>query len=106
MRRYKNLGTPIEVQIKDEFYVVAFINLIDREKSEYKCDLHIRDKESGFMMEIDKSPTLTYDFKSVKVNVMAKLSKLIDNKYFDDDVKILDNLISCINALLDLQKKL
>lgn len=106
MKRYENLGMPIEVQIKDEFYVVAFINLIDREKSEYKCDLHVRDKESGFMMEIDRPLTLTSNFKKIKFDVTVKLSELIDNGYFDDDVKSLDNLISCMNALLDLQKKL
>ena len=93
MRRYKNLGTPIEVQLKDEYSVVAFINLVDKEKLEYKCDLHIRDNESGLMMEIDKSPTLTSDFKSVKVNVTAKLSKLID-----DDVQGMKNVYDCLIA--------
>lgn len=98
MRRYKNLGTPIEVQIKDEYSVVAFINLIDRKKSEYRCDLHIRDNESGLMMEIDKSATLTSDLKSVKVNVTAKLSQLIDNGYFDDDVQGMKNVYDCLIA--------
>lgn len=98
MRRYKNLGTPIEVQIKDEYSVVAFINLIDKEKSEYRCDLHIRDNESGLMMEIDKSPTLASDFKSVKANVTAKLSQLIDNGYFDNDVQGMKNVYDCLIA--------
>ena len=98
MRRYKNLGTPIEVQIKDEYSVVAFINLNDKEKSEYRCDLHIRDNESGLMMDIDKSPTLTSDFKSAKVNVTAKLSQLIDNGYFDDDVQMMKNVYDCLIA--------
>ena len=98
MRRYKNLGTPIEVQIKDEYSVVAFINLIDKEKSEYRCDLHIRDNESGLMMEIDKSPTLASDFKSVKANVTAKLSQLIENGYFDDDVQGMKNVYECLIA--------
>ena len=96
MRRYKNLGTPIEVQIKDEYSVVAFINITDKEKSEYKCDLHIRDNEAGLMMDIDKSPTLTSDFKSAKVNVTAKLSQLIDNGYFDDDVQMMKNVYDCL----------
>lgn len=98
MRRYKNLGTPIEVQIKDEYYVVAFINLISKEKSEYRCDLHIRDNESGLMMEIDKTATIVSDYKNVKVNVTAKLSQLIDNRYFDDDVQGIKNIYECLIA--------
>ena len=98
MRRYKNLGTPIEVQIKDEYSVVAFINLTDKEKSEYRCDLHIRDNESGLIMEIDKPATLTSDFKSVKANVTEKLSQLIDNGYFDDDVQGMKNVYDCLIA--------
>ena len=96
MRRYKNLGTPIEVQIKDEYSVVAFINLTNKEKSEYKCDLHIRDNEAGLIMDINKSATLTSDFKSVKANVTAKLSQLIDNGYFDDDVQGMKNVYDCL----------
>lgn len=98
MKRYKNLGTPIEVQIRDEFSVVAFINLINKEKLEYRCDLHIRDIESGFMMEIDKTATIVSDYKNVKVNVTAKLSQLIDNGYFDEDVQGMKNIYECLLA--------
>lgn len=98
MRRYKKLGDPIEVQIKDEYYVVAFINLVNKEKSEYRCDLHIRDKESGMMMEMDKSPTLTSNFKNVKVSVTEKLSQLIDNGYFDEYVQGISNIYNCLIA--------
>ncbi|HKM01734.1 MAG TPA: hypothetical protein VJ083_06745 [Sedimentibacter sp.] len=107
MKRYENLGTPIEIQIQDEYYVVAFINLVNKEKSEYKCDLHIRDKEAGIMMELesDQEFTLLSAFKTVKVDVTAKLSELINNGCFTEQIEYIKKVYECMEAALKLQKE-
>lgn len=102
--RYENLGNPIEIKIKDNYYVVAFIKLINKETSEFMCNLHIRNKEAGMMVEIDKNPTIKSSPKEVKSNVHKNLLNLIKNGYFDDDVEHQEYLYECMEALYKLQK--
>ena len=104
MGNYKKMGDGIEVPIKDEYFIVAFINLIDKEKSIYQCDLHIRDKESDMMIRLEKTPIIISDKKNIRGDVAHKLSELIQAKYFDKSVEDIKFLYECTEKLLNISK--
>lgn len=105
MARYKNLGNAISIPIKDEYEIIAFITLANKEKSEFKCDLSLRDVEAGMIIELDKSPTLISAYKTVRADVLNNIQKLIDNGYFDKDVATMSNLYDCMTQLRNLIHK-
>lgn len=102
--RYNKAGDCIEVHIKDEYWVISHINLINYEQSVYRCDLAIKDKETRMTVDIDKSPFIISDKKSVRRNVANELGKLVDAGFFDKYVHDLKFLCECMEKLLHISK--
>ena len=92
--RYDNLGNTIQIHLKDEFYIVCFISKISN--NSYRCDMNIRDKDSGFIMELDKYFIIASEPQNVKIKITEQITRLILEGYFTDDITNMNNVYDCL----------
>lgn len=105
-RGYIKIGTVIDVQIRDEYFVSASITPINIDKTEFKYTLSIHDTEAKISVELEDSGTITSTYKTINKDVTAWLNNIIDTGYFDEHVSNIKNMLECLEALLALQKRL
>jgi len=100
MPNYKKL-TSVEVSVNENYAIIAEVNNDEVDTNKFHCDLWIQDTEAGLRILIKENVIVNSSPASMCDKVAGYLETLINNGYFSDDVKTMENFISYVEKLKD-----
>lgn len=105
MMNYKKLAS-VEVSVNENYAIIAEVNNDETDTNKFHCDLWLQDNEAGLRILIRENVIVNSFPTSMCDKVAGYLETLINNGYFNDDVKTMGNFLSYVEKLKDTVNRL
>ncbi len=100
MTNYKKLES-VEVTVNENYSIIAEVNKDTTDANRFHCNLWLHDMEAGVRILIKEDVTVNSSPASMCDKVAQSIETLINRKYFDDDIKTMQNFINYVVQLKD-----
>lgn len=98
MANYKKLES-VEVNVNENYSIVAEVNFHAMDSNKYSCNLWLNDNETGVRILIKENVSVNSYPDQICDKVAGYLEMLVDNGYFNDDIKTVENFIDYVTRL-------